>query len=477
MWRPLVENSVVAIVAVSAVTIWGGASQALTGLLLLVSAIMFWQLLVHVFKTGTAAARATGEQMGNESPVGKKGGSGKDGGVTCVDLADATQPLPTKHADDSAVTSRRQRKRSGAKSGNGEAPGEAGSGGAASSRAASNGRISNGPRLPEPQGQLGPAQCKAWLTLAHQKLVEANLEVDRAKAEGMDLEAVIAARESARGYVNYVLDRLTQIKEIERQKRVKKAQGKPSSAAQETAPKTGGEGLVWGNPPSKLPSPGSWDPGGSLKWGPPPAGQASALTSAWAHSPEPELGAPEAKAFPAALALPGPPPGGANAATVALGEQRAMQAQAKHVQDTLVLTRAMLEATKAKEEQARNAHTQAMEHARRVKEAADEEVRQAKEAASEAAAEAMAARRAAEEAIASRGDLRTEVEHEMEKARRAMLRECPMCLMELDDPACVGVHALVPCGHSMCAECAPGCVAKPCPVCSVVVSASLRVYF
>ena len=85
------------------------------------------------------------------------------------------------------------------------------------------------------------------------------------------------------------------------------------------------------------------------------------------------------------------------------------------------------------------------------------------------------AKMAAAEANAARDKLEAEHALAAEERRRATLRECPMCLDDLSVDGST-VHALVPCGHSLCATCAPALVGGPCPVCTQVVSTTLRVY-
>ena len=65
---------------------------------------------------------------------------------------------------------------------------------------------------------------------------------------------------------------------------------------------------------------------------------------------------------------------------------------------------------------------------------------------------------------------------EKQQQKHAQRTECPMCLEELRD--CPTIKALVPCGHSLCGDCADAHVAGrgKCPVCVTAVVDCMRVY-
>ena len=123
--------------------------------------------------------------------------------------------------------------------------------------------------------------------------------------------------------------------------------------------------------------------------------------------------------------------------------------------------------------------------------AAEEAAQAAKKATEEAAEERAAAKLAVDEALRRQEQL-TKVEEQVVAAaeqrrqaamemrrqaeeqkrevmemRRQAVRECPVCLDELDVNG-GGVYALVPCGHTMCGECAPKLSHNggACPLCA-----------
>ena len=306
------------------------------------------------------------------------------------------------------------------------------------------------------------AECKAWLKLAKQKVIEAEEAVQSVEGNPVEHARALAAQESMQLYYTNVIAKVEKLKDKARRQH--------------------------------HPTP-SQPPGGA------PASSPSAATPAAASAPSSPTKA-EAEHGGGASA-----PRQTTDAIKQMEEQlrierlRFEMEKSEKKRATEEAREAVEAATRAKEEARREskraiedaahaarevANAMALEKAKATakklaqgyREAASEELQKAKAEAAKLEAEARAAKAAAADAQAALDELKAECVKLTEgkaRAERQNVNECPMCLDELDrDGACR--HALVPCGHSMCATCAPDLVGGPCPVCMNVATASLRVY-
>ena len=154
----------------------------------------------------------------------------------------------------------------------------------------------------------------------------------------------------------------------------------------------------------------------------------------------------------------------------------AMQAQMLAIHAREQAEREAEEAAKEADFKVRQAELVAETKSALIKKEAVEQVMRVRDAALAATAEAKAHKAAAAEAIELQRKKSAQQKQLEAEAKLAALRECPVCLETLASDDGIGVHALVPCGHSLCAICAPPMVGGPCPVCSNVVTSSLRVF-